>query len=67
MSEERKVSEDANEVGQETRRDALMKMGKHAAYTAPVLLALTLPGKANAGGRHHHRVHTSHETHHHRR
>jgi hypothetical protein len=59
MSEERKVSEDANADGQDTRRDALMKMGKYAAYTAPVLMSLTLPGKSHAGRRHHHRVHTS--------
>jgi len=63
VTRERQVNADIDETGEETRREALAKMGKYAAYTAPALVALTIPDEGHAKGKGKGkgpRVHTSH-------
>lgn len=52
MNEGRQTStEDQQATGHTGRREALKQMGQYAAYTAPTLIALTLPQEAAAGRR----------------
>jgi hypothetical protein len=43
------VADCDNEVIDNSRRDALQKMGKYSTYTAPALLAMLVPKKGRAG------------------
>jgi hypothetical protein len=52
MSEERQTSTEGQPAtGRTGRREALKQMGQYAAYTAPTLIALTLPQEAAAAKR----------------
>jgi len=52
MNEERQLSaEGQSATGRTGRREALKQMGQYAAYTAPTLIALTLPQEASAAKR----------------
>jgi hypothetical protein len=60
MTEGRQVPTDPRQENDHTgRREALQKMGKYAAYTAPTLIALTLPEEGHAKQRRRPRPHVS--------
>jgi hypothetical protein len=48
---EKSMDQTGRDVADRERRAALKKLGKYAAYTAPVMLALLLPHKCLADSR----------------